>query len=350
MGLYKRKGTKVWHMAFSIDGKQHQMSTGTRSKKEAYKAFGETMRKLAEGKLFTVPGGDSRSFAALMEKYLNEYSSKKAPQTHRRDKSLAAHLIEFFGNRKVTEIRPKMIAEYKRTRRAQGAAAQTVNNERALMNHAFNLAIREWEWTDTNPVSKVSKETVNNIRDRWLTTDEEERLLAASPAWLREIIVFALNTGLRQSELLDLTWDNVDLFRRTYYIGQQKNKGKDTLPLNSKALSVLQERARVRHISTNLVFYSRSGTRIMARNLVRAFQEACKRAGIENLIWHDTRRSFATRMVQRGVDPYKVQKLMRHKSPAMMQRYAHHNSESLRGGVEALEAEGYDSLYDSRRF
>jgi len=215
-----------------------------------------------------------------------------------------------------------------------------VNNELRLLSHAFNLAIREWEWVEFNPVSRVSKEKVNNQLERWLTYEEEDKLLTASSHWLREIVIFAIYTGLRQGEILDLTWDRVDLFRRTLTILEQKNKGKDTLPLNAKALEVLKARYKVRSIKTSLVFYSKEGTRIDAANLQRAFYLAWKKAEIAKLRFHDLRHTFATRLVQAGVDLYKVQKLMRHKTPLMTQRYAHHYPESLRDGIEVLDRNG----------
>ena len=92
---------------------------------------------------------------------------------------------------------------------------------------------------------------VRNLIERWLTAEEERRLLSASPEWLQEIIVFAANTGLRQSEILNLQWCNVDLFRRTITLLEQKNGGRDTLPVNAKTLDVLKARAKVRSLKTD---------------------------------------------------------------------------------------------------
>jgi integrase len=157
------------------------------------------------------------------------------------------------------------------------------------------------------------------------------------PHWLQEIIIFAVNTGLRQAEILDLTWDRLDLFRRTLSILEQKNMGKDTLPLNSQAIEVLKARGKVRSMRSNHVFFNREGKRHDAANLLRAFYIAVEKAGMAKARFHDLRHTFATRLVQAGVDLYKVQKLMRHKTPIMTQRYAHHYPESLRDGVETLD-------------
>lgn len=90
-----------------------------------------------------------------------------------------------------------------------------------------------------NPVKKVSKEKANNMIERWLTLEEEQKLLASSPRRLKEIITFAINTGLLLSEILDLKWPRVDLSRKTITIlEEQKNKGRDTLPLSEGALTV----------------------------------------------------------------------------------------------------------------
>ena len=234
------------------------------------------------------------------------------------------------------------MTSYKATRRQEGAAPQTIKNEVGLISRAINYGINELEWLSVNPVNKLPRERINNQRDRWLTQEEEARLMAASPVWLREIIEFALNTGLRQSELLDLSWEQIDLARATLYIGEQKNKGKDVLPLSRRALEILSERAKVRHIGTPLVFYSNAGTRIEARNLMRAFYRACKKAGIENLWFHDLRRTYGTRMAHAGVDTGKIRKLLRHKSPSMIDRYVIYNVDSLRDAVEATDVKSCD--------
>ena len=93
----------------------------------------------------------------------------------------------------------------------------------------------------------------------------------------------------------------------------------------------------MRPMRSNHVFFNREGKRIDAANLLRAFYIAVEKAGIAKARFHYLRHTFATRLVQAGVDLYKVQKLMRHKSPVMTQRYAHHCPGSLMDGVETLD-------------
>jgi len=337
MGLYKRG--PVWWMSFSHNDRRYRLSTETEDKKLAQRIFDKLRGDIAEGNWFEKLPGESYRFKDLMAKYLDEYSAvNKAKTSHVRDKSLIAHLNKTFGEQFLTDITALMISEYKVMRRAEGASPRTINYELTLMSHAYNMAIREWEWVDDNPVKKVKKERVHNIIERWLSLDEEERLLKASPKWLQEIIIFAINTGLRQSELLNLRWSQINMFRRTMTITEQKNHGIDTLPLNETAMQVLRERET--ESSSNLEDYVFSNTLNNRRQnnvLLKGFYSALKKAEIKNFRFHDLRHTFATRLVQQGVGILEVQKLGRWKTTSMVMRYAHHNTETLRSAIEVMD-------------
>jgi len=336
MGIYKRGS--VWWMSFMVDGQRIRRSTETEDRKLAQRIFDKLKGEIAERKWFDYVEGQDVTFKELMDRYMAEYSAvHKKPRSYERDISLNKHLQGFFGDEFLTEITPKMIAEYKVKRREEGASPRSLNYELVLMGHAFNLAMKEWELVNDNPVRKVAKEKVRNQVERWLTAEEEKRLLAAAPAWLQEIILFAIHTGFRQSEILDLKWSQVDLTRRTVTILEQKNGSVDTLPMNQTAMSILMKRLAAKSEGCDYVFPSRNGKRIMKRNLFRAFQEATVKAEIAHFRFHDLRHTFATRLVQNGVDLYTVQKLGRWKHTAMVGRYAHHFTESLRPGIEAID-------------
>jgi integrase len=337
MALYKRG--RVWWMDFVYKGKCIRRSTETKNGKQAERIYHKVMAEVIEGKWFDRRQEEKITFAEMMEKYMTEHSARNKAQTsHIRDRSLADHLLKYFGELTLAEIMPKLISEYKTKRREEKAAPKTINNELILMGHAFKIAINEWEWVRDNPVRKVSKEKVNNQIERWLTFEEEKKLVAASPKWLQEIVTFAVETGLRLGEILNLRWPQVDLFRRTLSILEQKNKDTDTLPLNKTAMEILKARAKVRHIRSNYVFLNKVGGKINQRNVIRAFHSALKKSGVAPCRFHDLRHSFATRLVQAGKDIYTVQKLGRWKSISMVTRYAHHYPESLRSGVEALDS------------
>lgn len=336
MGLYKRG--PVWWMRFSHQGKQVRRSTETEDRKLAQRIFDKLKGDIAEGTWFEHLPGEDYTFEDLMKKYLSEYSSvNKSPSSHLRDKSLNKHLQNTFGKYYLPDITPSLISEYKTKRRSENASPRTINYELTLMSHAFNLATKEWEIIKDNPVQKVKRERVRNQIERWLTDKEEKRLMAASPEWLRLIIAFAISTGFRESEILGLTWKQVDFTRKEITISEQKNGQIDTLPLNDKSMTVLKQRWNTRHKNVQYVFPSQNGTRISHRNLFRAFDAARNKAKIEKFRFHDLRHTFATRLVRSGVDLYAVQKLGRWKTLSMVTRYAHFNTESLRPSIEVMD-------------
>ncbi len=339
MALYKRDS--VWWMSFTHNGKQFRRSTETEDKKLAQRIFDKLKGEVAEGKWFEKLPGDDYTFAELMNKYLEEYSAvNKATTTHLRDKGIAKHLRKYFGNTILTNITPRQISEYKVKRRKDGVSPRTINYELTIISHAFNVAMREWGWVENNPVSMVKKERVKNTIERWLTLDEEKKLLFASPKWLQEIIVFAINTGLRESEILDMKWSQVDLARRTIIILEQKNRSVDTLPLNETALNVLLEKNQFRVNTTDLVFPNQENKRIGTSHLIKTFHKAIRKSGIAKLRFHDLRHTFASRLVQSGADLFSVQKLGRWKNTSMVMRYAHHQPESLRPAIELMDKTG----------
>ena len=334
MGLAKRGET--WWMSFMYQGQQIRRNTGTADRRLAEAILGKVKVQLIEGRFFEKPESQHRTFTELLDRYTSEPAARRA--NYRREQTSVKNLKTFFGNPTLDHVTPKRIVAYKNHRYTEGVKPATINRELATLKKAFNLARREWEWCQDNPVARVSMEQENNTRDRWLTVDEEQRLLNVAVKRLRELMLFALHTGMRQGEILSLTWVGVDLFRRTVTVFKSKNGERRTIPLNGTVLDLLKQQYASRHRETDLVFPSEAHTRLNASNIRRSLHRALDKAKITDFHFHDLRHTCATRMVQAGVDLYKVQRLLGHKSPIMTQRYAHHYPESLRDGVDALEA------------
>ncbi len=335
MGLYRRG--KIYWYSITYEGKRMQESLTTDNKRLAEKLYAKALTDIVEGRYFEKAEAKKRTFENLKERYMNDHSKvNKAVKSSIRDESLFRHLSDGFKGMTLAQITPARISDYKSYRKAEGAKVATIARELEVLRHALNLALREWEWIYKNPFEKVRIEKPNNKIERWLTTEEEQDLLKASLPWLREIIIFALNTGMRQNEILTLKWPQVDLRRRTATLLVTKNKEIRTVPLNQTATGLLESMGRVRSIS-EYVFTSQAGTKIDARNVLRAYYSARKAAKLEDVRFHDLRHTFATRLVQSGVDLYVVKELLGHKSITMTMRYSHHNPESLRSGVEILD-------------
>lgn len=341
MSLGKRGQSQVWYISTMVNGRQVRISTRTTDRKLAQRIHDKVLGQIVEGKWFEGLSGRHKTFKEMMDRYMSEYSIPKKASSER-DLSSLCHLLPFLGSRAISEISPKLIYEYKNKRRGEGASPSTINRELSLMKHAFNLALREWEWVRENPVIRVSMEKEPPSRDRWLTCGEEEAFLSVAPSWLKEIVIFAIETGCRREEILSLTWQGADLFKKVVTIFAKKTGDRRTIPLTTRAFDILilKEKARTKRGSIkrdDFVFPHPGRQKVNFHTLRWAFEKALEKAKIEGFRFHDLRHTFASRLAQQGVDPYTIQKLMGHKTFTTTQRYAHHYSESLRSGIKALD-------------
>lgn len=337
MGLFKRGPT--WWISFSYNGQQVRQSTETDDRKLAEKIYCKVMTEVTEGKWFERQQG-TQTFTEMMKKYMKEHSKLKKRSTSRDEVSLL-HLIPFFGTYALKDVSPSLISRYKTERLTNRASSATVNRELALMKHAFTLAITEWQWAKENPVKRVAMEKEPSARDRWLMDDEEEVLLACSPEWLREIVTFGLDTGCRRGEILSLLWRHVNLQTGVATIFGEKTAEWRSVPLTRRLREMLGAKyasRTVRPLKEARVFLNPLGQAVNIGELRWAFEAALTKAGVSSFRFHDLRHSFATKLAQNGVDLFTIQKLLGHSSFSTTQRYAHHCTETLRRGINVLDA------------
>ena len=202
----------------------------------------------------------------------------------------------------------------------------------ALIRAIFRKAMREWEWIETMPSFRTYAKG-SKVRVRWLTHAQAEAVLGRLPEHQREVVLFALATGLRQRNILDLTWDRVDLERRIATIGEGDTKNADALgvPLNDIAVSVL-ERQLGKHRSHVFTY---KGKPLKTAN-TRAWRAALKACGIRDFRWHDLRHTWATWLRQNDVPTWVLQELGGWKSETMVRRYAHMSVKHLQPYADQL--------------
>ncbi len=333
MALMKRGN--IWWLCIRYKGKLIRRSTRTTNRRLAEKIHARVLTELIESDWLGRPFGEHITFKELLTRYEKDYL-KDLP-SGKTCSHYVRGLIDYFGNLTLKDITPELIHEFKKMRKSQGVKSSTINRQLTIAKRAVNIAIKEWGWNIDNPFSRVPMEK-ETPRDRWLTYEEEEALLRVSPQWLKDFIIFAIWTGLRESNIINLKREDVDLKRRVVYIRKTKNGNPLLLPLHDKAYEVLERRLRVAYLEHEYVFTSPTGKKIMANNLRRAFRKAVKKAGLKDLRIHDLRHTFGTRLAQSGVDLYTIAKLLGHRDIRATQRYAHHCVDSLRAGLENLHA------------
>jgi len=334
MGLYKRGN--IWWMCYQNDkGIRERRSAETGNKKEADDILSKIKTEIKEDKWFDNTRAKMKTFDEMMIEYFKKIENDK-DSTYQRKSGAFQHLCKAFTSLTLNKITPDSIEEYIRHRLANQAAHSTILNEIRLLSHAFNTV----RWCKENPVRHVKHKLKSRMVDRWLTDEEEKKLLTASEegldGQLQDIIMLDLATGLSQEELLNLKWERIDFNRNALTTTRSKTETTRTLPLKDEAIELLKRRNKVRAL-TGYVFFNGAGNRIDAGKLKKTFGRAVKKAGIKHLRFHDLRHTFATRLLHKGVDIYSVSKLLGHKDIGTTQRYAHHNIESLRDAFKVTD-------------
>ncbi len=228
-------------------------------------------------------------------------------------------------------IKPGDLARYRDERLAAGASGNTVRIELALISHLYTIGRKEWDWPLANPVQSIRGPKIARGRERRLDLKpdadgqtEEGRLLVAcresrSP-WLAPIVTLAVETGMRQGELVSLLWEHVDLDRGTAHLPLTKNGTARTVPLSPTAIRVLRQLPRS---IDGRVFP------LEAKTVAHDFVRACKKAGIAGLRFHDLRHEATSRLFEHGLAIQEVAAITGHKTLQMLKRYTHLRAEDL---------------------
>lgn len=221
----------------------------------------------------------------------------------------------------------------------------TVLRYLAAISHAYTIAMKEWGWVESNPVTKVTKPKQPQGRVRFLSDDERAALLKECKAGkhpdLYLAVVLGLSTGARQMEVMSLRWDQVDLNRKVITLYETKNGEIRALPLVNHAFELMKERSKVRRIDTNLVF---PGSKPNKPILLRApFDKALTRAGILNFHWHDLRHSCASYLAMNGASLAEIAEVLGHKTLQMVKRYAHLSHAHTSKVVESMNQKIFGS-------
>lgn len=347
MSLYRRKDSSVWWLKLTVNGQMVQRSTGTSDKAKAQEYHDRLKAEMWEQSRLGVK--PSRTWQEAVVRWLEDTQHKA---THREDIAKLKWLHPFLGHLTLNEITRDVLDNIAREKRkpytveSKTGRKRTVTPQPASVNRYLALirsilirARDEWEWIEKMPKVTLFKEPEG--RERAITPEQAKRLLEELPEHQRDYVLFALLTGLRQSNVLGLEWSCVDLDRRHAWVQgtNSKNRKAIAVPLNDDALVILQRQIG-KH--TARVFTYR-GKPILNAN-TKAWHAARRRAGIDNFRWHDLRHTWATWHRQAGTPTFELQRLGGWKTGSMVERYAHLAPDALVGAAGRLESfvSGYD--------
>lgn len=304
--------------------------------------FPQVTASMALAKLQRIASGEEEAAPAqipTVEKYLSDYFGEWVHANHGKPRETLAIIRSFkMGRRRLDEIKIADIEKW-RTRRRKEVCDKTVNRNTAIFKASLQKAV-EWDLIEVNPLARLKPlKTDRGGVIRYLDSKEEGRLyraLEGVDGWLKAITITALHTGCRRGELWNLRWQDVDFKKRLMVVRGDVSRGERTkskqtrfIPLNPTAVEALKEwRGDVRPLPAMPVF-GKHEFRKRWRSLMGA-------ADIENFTFHCCRHSFASRLVQSGVDLNVARELLGHQSLRMTLRYSHLRPRDLQKAVELI--------------
>lgn len=313
--IVKRKGHPLLSNTFEL-------------KKDAEKWARQQERSIDTGEWVDRSAAQQTTLSDLFKRYADEVSCTKrgAEIEVIRLKALQRHTIAKYSAAAITG---HLLAEW-RDNRLKEVSTATVAREMQLISHVFAVAIREWGIALlNNPVSLVRKPPAGKPRDRTLTNDQRVALVAASAQcqspWVQPVVLFALETATRRGEILDLTWDGVDLQRATAKVSGKT--GARTVPLSPACVAMLRTLPRS---LDGRVFP------VTVETLKQAYERAVKRAGIADFTFHDLRHDALTRLAKLGFNVLELRAISGHTTANMLQRYVSIDAGDLAGKMAAF--------------
>lgn len=343
-GIFEKpKGSGIWWIRYANPkNKSGETKEKVGKRDAAITLYMKRKTQVLTGEKLPELNRKTWTIKALVAEYAETFAAKASAADYKR---YGAFWAKELGERAADDIQPAEIAAWQRAR-VRAVKPSTVNRAHAYLKRLLNLAKRD-RLINANAAALVPLLTENNARFRFLSPAEDAILESrlARRYWL--MVLFALNTGLRLMEQLSL--ERVDLDFRTEMIRVRRGKGNKGrhVPMNATVKALLEE-VLASH-DHELVFPSRTGTKISKRNLQqRVFRKACqelpdpsdptgkKKLGVPGATWHDLRHTYASRLVEAGVDLYVIKELLGHSSILMTQRYAHLRPDRLRAAVAVL--------------
>jgi len=267
----------------------------------------------------------------IVDRYVEEVTPLKKGKSQERYRANQFKKTKL-ADMEIDKITGEVVAQY-RNARLKEVSANTVRLELAFLSVVFEQCRKEWGLAVSNPVRQIRMPKPGKPRQRRLEAGEEEALLKAcresGAHYLQTFVILALETGMRFGELAGVTWENINLDKRTIYLPDTKNGSSRTVPLSTRALNAIQTQPR--SIDGRL-FLAKSG-RIRSAFLIALTKAQAtqpeSRLFLRELRFHDLRHEAVTRLFEKGLNPIEVGMVSGHKTLSMLQRYTHIRSQDL---------------------
>jgi integrase len=340
--VFRKQG--VWWVDYYVDGHRKRERIGL-DKRLAETVLRKRKVEIAEGRFPEKRRPVTTTFNELAGAYFAYARDQQQKRSWARDRTSIRALTGYFGGKRLTEITPASIEEYRPWRRATISRRGTlvspacINRELACLKRMLSVALKglillKGGSPRENPAAMVSLDREHNERDRVLNYEEFNRLMAAAPTHLRPIQLMAYQTGMRKGEISGLTWDRVDLKAGVIRLKDTDTKtGEGRIIPLTKELSEMLRNATI-YLGVPYIF-TYAGRRI--GSMRRAFETACRQSGLTNVVFHDLCHAFVTNARRAGIDYFRIMAISGHKTMSVFKRYHTIDEGDLRQAMSQMD-------------
>jgi integrase len=320
----KRIG-KTWYIDIQLpNGERLRQSTKTTDRRRAQQLH-DRIKHEAWDRAHLDKGPD-KTWGEAVAEYKRAVVKKSAETDGHRFKRLSLYIKD---NTQLSQINQQVVQRIREGEARAGKSPATVNRVLSLLSAVLTEAM-DWGWIQSKPLIRMRKES--NTRDCVLTEGEESRLLNELPDYLRPAFRFALCTGMRQSNVFQLRWEQVneELATVSYVVSEMKNDRAWTRALDPQCMASIRNQ---RGNKSPFVF-TRNGHQIKKLDN-KSWKRWCRKAGVEGFTWHGLRHTWATRFMRSGGSILELVQLGGWSDPSVpMKRYAHLDISDQRRALE----------------
>lgn len=348
--LYRRRGTKNYHIQILWKGKLIRVSARTDDKEKAEIREAKLRKELydaeyLEKKKEPEEPGETILFKDAWAEYIKkEAMLKLSISSQRLVRHSGERFLPFVGQKTLKQIDKKVLSDYEAMRLGQGIKINSVAKELSCIRRCFTICKKRWGYIKESPFSYYEWTPFNDKRVRFYKPGEYEKIIRQAPAYLRPMITLAKETGLRRWNLVNLTWSMIDCDNKLINAPITKNGEPVMIPLTDLAYDTLEaleedfKKNKVRYLDCPFVFNDK-GKQHTPEKISMAFKRACEKAGVKDFRLHDSRHDLATRLSSRNISLYLISGILGHKDARMAQRYAHLQRKAKEEAINSLNNE-----------
>lgn len=355
--IYQRTnkdGSKVWRAVIRKKGHPIVCKCFDR-KQEAEDWANETENNIKRGNYSNNQAKHKKTVADLIDLYIQD-----AVIGHHKAAKDTLHQLNYFrekiGDYALMYITPELLLQERKilaqtpTNKNVLRNPSTINRYFATLGGAFRYACKNLRWLDENPCGNLLQLKARPKERRALVNNEEPQLLHAcrqsqSP-FLYCIVLMALTTGARKSEILNLTWDSIDFENQFAHIKVSKNGRPRRVGLVNSVIKELKYLYSARDPAKTNVFASK--TAFGRLDIKKAWQSALRRAGINNFVFHGLRHHFCSIGGQLGASGQQLRSQLGHATASMTDHYSHLDAQATRFIGESIEERLLGRAYNAK--